>query len=160
MDGEEGQQPVVVSAFYRTKGIQNFKKKSPFKPFTGMEGNLSQTATRKKRPSATTTEIHHQKSVETGPAFTFSQSSDFGLGDTSIPDLGLNVELKSDISKSAGSQYFTPDDRKDELFGETNADLAFNKAFFDAGPVTKPNGCLTDIIAQIQSGLNSFLGFH
>ena len=28
LDGEEGQQPVVVSAFYRTKGIQNFKQKS------------------------------------------------------------------------------------------------------------------------------------
>ena len=37
--------------------------------------------------------------------------------------------------------------------------LAFNKAFYDAGPVTEPNGCLTDILAQIQSGLNSFLGF-
>ena len=157
LDGEEGQQPVVVSAFYRTKGIQNFKQKSPFKPFTGMEGNLSQTATRKQRPSATTAEIR-TKSVETGPAFTFNQSSDFGLGDTSIPNLGLNVELKSDISKSAGAQYFTKVET-DQLTGETTADLALNKAFYDAGPVTKPNGCLTDILAQIQSGLNSFLGF-
>ena len=158
LDGEEGQQPVVVSTFYRTKAVQNLKQKSPFKPFTGMEGNLRQTSTRKKRPSATVKEVE-KKTVETGPAFTFDQSVNFGLGDTQIPNLDLRIDLKSDLSKMAGSTFVAADDLQDELFGETNADLAFNKAFYDAGPVTKPNGCLTDILAQIQAGLNSFLGF-
>ena len=156
LDGEEGQQPVVVSCFYRTKAVQNLKQKSPFKPFTGMEGTLSQTSTRKKRPSATTTEIP-KKSVETGPAFNFEGGTAIDLqGNVDSP---FNVSLAFDSSKIGGAAYLKPDDLQDELFGETNSDLAFNKAFYDAGPVTKPNGCLTDILAQIQSGLNSFLGF-
>ena len=158
LDGEEGQQPVVVSCFYRTKAVQNLKEKMPFKPFTGMEGALSQTATRSKTPSAKVNEVP-KKTVETGPAFTFEENANFSLSDTGIPDLGLNVSLKSDISKYAGSVFVPADDKTDELFGYDNADAAFNKAFFDEGPVDGTNGCLTDIIAQIQSGLNSFLGF-
>ena len=157
LDGEEGQQPVVVSSFYRTKAVQNLKVKSPFKPFTGMEGALAQTSIRKKRPSAQVNPP--SENIEVAVPFTFTQSSSFGLGDTQIPDLGLNIELKSDLSKNPGSTFVPPDDKQDELFGETNADAAFNKAFYDAGPVTEPNGCLTDILAQIQSALNGFLGF-
>ena len=122
-----------------------------------MEGTLSQTSTRKKRPSATTNEIPTQR-VESGPAFNFDGVNQ--VLHRVIPKFQIfNVELKSDGSKIPGSTYSAPDDKQDELFGETNADLALNKAFYDAGPVTKPNGCLTDILAQIQSGLNSFLGF-
>ena len=156
LDGEEGQQPVVVSCFYRTKAVQNFREKSPFKPFTGMEGTLSQTSTRKKRPSATTTEIPRQR-VESGPAFNFEGVTALDLqGNVDSP---FSVSLAFDSSKIPGAAYLTPDDLQDELFYATNADLGLNKAFYDAGPVTKPNGCLTDILAQIQSGLNSFLGF-
>ena len=156
LDGEEGQQPVVVSCFYRTKAVQNLKIKSPFKPFTGMEGTLSQTSTRKKRPSATTNEIPTQR-VESGPAFNFDGGN--ALDTQGNVDSPFSVSLAFDGSKIPGAAYNTPDDKQDELFGETNADLALIKAFHDAGPVTKPNGCLTDILAQIQSGLNSFLGF-
>ena len=156
LDGEEGQQPVVVSCFYRTKAVQNLKQKSPFKPFTGMEGTLSQTSTRKKRPSATTKEIP-TKTVETGPAFNFEGGTAIDLqGNVDSP---FNVSLAFDSSKIGGASYLVADDLQDELFGENKADLGLNKAFYDAGPVTKPNGCLTDILAQIQAGLNSFLGF-
>ena len=155
LDGEEGQQPVVVSCFYRTKAVQNLKQKSPFKPFTGMEGTLSQTSTRKKRPSAQTTEIP-KKSVETGPAFNFDGGTKLDLQGNLDAPFGVT---EFSFSKSGGAVYTVPDDKQDELFYDTNADLAFNKAFYDAGPVSKPNGCLTDILAQIQSGLNSFLGF-
>lgn len=155
LDGEEGQQPVVVSCFYRTKAVQNLKQKSPFKPFTGMEGTLSQTSTRKKRPSAQTTEIP-KKSVETGPAFNFDGGTKLDLQGNLDAPFGVT---EFSFSKSGGAVYTVPDDKQDELFYATNADLAFNKAFYDAGPVSKPNGCLTDILAQIQSGLNSFLGF-
>ncbi len=156
LDGEEGQQPVVVSCFYRTKAVQNLKIKSPFKPFTGMEGNLSQSNTRKKVPSAQVKAP--SENIVTGVPFTFEGGTKLDLqGNIDSP---FNVTLKSNLSKSAGSSVTAADDRQDELFGENcNADAAFNKTFFDAGPVTKPNGCLTDIIAQIQSGLNSFLGF-
>ena len=92
LDGEEGQQPVVVSCFYRTKAVQNLKQKSPFKPFTGMEGNLSQTSTRKKRPSATTNEIPTQR-VESGPAFNFDQRQVHLIHRVNV-DSPFNVSLK------------------------------------------------------------------
>ena len=117
-----------------------------------MEGTLSQTSTRKKRPSATTNEIPTQR-VESGPTFNFDGGS--ALDTQGNVDSPFNVSLAFDGSKIPGA-HSAPDDKQDELFGETNADLAL-ATFYDAGPVTKPNGCLTDILAQIQSGLNSFL---
>ena len=126
LDGEEGQQPVVVSCFYRTKAVQNLKQKSPFKPFTGMEGTLSQTSTRKKRPSATTNEIPTQR-VESGPAFNFDGGN--ALDTQGNVDSPFNVSLAFDGSKIPGAAYSAPDDKQDELFGETNADLALAKHF-------------------------------
>lgn len=54
MDGEEAQQPVVVSCFYRNVSVKNNitpdlvakEKSSRFQPFTGMQGSLKATPTR------------------------------------------------------------------------------------------------------------------
>jgi hypothetical protein len=68
LDGEEAQQPVIVGCFYRNTSVQNLitpdliqkEKSSQFKPFTGMQGNLKNGATRQKAQETGTT-----KQVET-----------------------------------------------------------------------------------------------
>lgn len=63
LDGEEAQQPVIVGCFYRNTSVQNLitpelvqkEKSSQFKPFTGMQGNLKNGATRQKESGTGTT---------------------------------------------------------------------------------------------------------
>ena len=161
LDGEEGQQPVVVSTFYRTKAVQNLKVPTPFKAFSAMTGTLTQTPTRKKPPSESTSKEIPKKSAENGPAFTFKDNNaNQAWYNSSTGSLGLELDAKNYLGTGGGSEYVSNPLLSDELFGTPDlAEMGFNKAFFDAGPVTTSNGCLTDILAQIQSGLNSLLGF-
>ena len=65
-----------------------------------MEGTLSQTSTRKKRPSATTNEIPTQR-VESGPHLTLTKLNAFDTqGNVDSP---FNVSLAFDGSKIPGA---------------------------------------------------------
>ena len=129
LDGDEGQQPVVVGCFYRNKSVQNSitpeavkkEQSSQFKPFTGMQGNLQIGATR-------------QKASEQGT-------------------------VNNSTSGNAGSTYPKQDKVADQLFADDAATTSFLKKFQDAGPTQGSNGCGNNILAQITSALQSFIGF-
>lgn len=78
LDGEEAQQPVIVGCFYRNTSVQNLitpelvqkERSSQFKPFTGMQGNLKNGATRQKESGPGTT-----KQVETNASTNTSDNA-------------------------------------------------------------------------------------
>lgn len=159
LDGEEGQQPVVVSCFYRSKAVQNAKEPGPFKPFSGMKGNLKASATRIKAPETGVIKETEKNIVENGPSIKFSQNPEFGVGDSGL-DLSPDFNpLSTDTLNSSGSFRKIPGASSDELFYKDVGNLAFLKAFSDAGEVSGTNGCLTNILANITSALQGFIGF-
>jgi len=159
LDGEEGQQPVVVSCFYRSKAVENAKEPGPFKPFTGMQGNLKASATRIKAPATGVIKEAEKNTVESGSAIKFSQNPEFGIGDSGL-DLSPNFNpLTPDTGNSSGSFRKIPGASSDELFYKDVGNLAFLKAFNDAGEVSGSNGCLTNVLANITSALQGFIGF-
>ena len=136
LDGDEGQQPVVVGCFYRNASAKNLitpelvkkEKSSQFKPFTGMQGNLKSSATRQKAP-----------------------------GQGTIKEVGQNAS--NNTQNNAGSNYPQNQQASDQLFSDDAGTVNFFSKIDQAGPVQGSNGCGNNIIAQITGALQSFIKF-
>ena len=165
LDGEEGQQPVIVSAFYRSQAVKNDPEPGPFRPFTGMQGNLSPTPTRipkpedgvvKQPPTQTT-------SAGSGSAFTISQngpniSSNTGLGTNTNANQYTNISYSStaaDFSQFAGAlRGLGLELNTDRLYYDDVAAANFLSAF---KKVSNDNGCSENYISQIAGYLKGFV---
>lgn len=191
MDGEEAQQPVVVSCFYRNESVKNLidpdtlkkEKSSQFKPFTGMQGNLSATATRMKPPETGTVQkpetVTNAGSNTPPVSFTqnndidfssaFAANKDFGASYAFNTDLNLGIStdinspnyssIFSNTANSAGSIFNNPEFAVDKLFSKSAANASFLKQFQTPGPVQSENGCENNFIAEMQATLQSFIQF-
>lgn len=193
LDGEEAQQPVVVSCFYRNDSVQNLitpellekEKSSQFKPFTGMQGNLSATSTRMKPPDKGTVQkpptVTNAGSDQAAVSFTqnnqidfsdaYAANKDFASPYTFNADLNLGIgtdinspnysSIFSDTNSAAGSIFNNPDISYDKLFSGSLANAGFLKQFSSeaVGPVQSENGCENNFIAEMQATLQSFVKF-
>lgn len=157
LDGEEAQQPVVVSCFYRNTSVQNLitpeliqqEKSSQFRPFTGMQGSFSASSTRSKKRDTATTQTPPTNTVASGPAVTF------GVDTSGV--IGLSSDFSPLSPGSTGSVWNSSTTVSDRLFYDDQSSLAFLKAFSDAGDVKNDNGCQTNFLADIQSALQGFM---
>lgn len=189
LDGEEAQQPVVISCFYRNESVKNLitpeliskEKSSQFQPFTGMQGSLSATATRIKAPKPGQVQKPDQvtNAGSDSPAMTIEKNADVDFSDafnankdfnsTYAFNTDLNLGLSTpgspnysavfDPSSSAGAAFSAPQFSPDKLFADTAANAAFLKQFQTPGPVSGDNGCENNFLAEMQATLQSFIGF-
>lgn len=154
LDGDDGQQPVIIGLLYRSDGAKNLQtedvvskeKSSQFKPFTGHPGNNPPSTQRNIRDDkvidqSATTQERNEQSSETPPVskdttdVAFSTNNGFNNG--VIPNRDIIAGVFKDISASS-----------------TNAILAA----FGARPAwVKPNGCENNLIGQITQALQDFI---
>jgi hypothetical protein len=157
LDGDDGQQPVVIGLLYRSDGVKNLQtedvvtkeKSSRFKPFTGHPGNNPPNTQRnirgeKEIDQNATTEERNQQSAETT-----SVSKD-SITDTAFSaDFGFNFGEIPNRDILAGTFKNIP------AFSTNAIGAAFSKrpAF------VKTNGCQNNLIGQITQGLQDFIAF-
>lgn len=159
LDGEEGQQPVIMSCFYRTQAVQNAKEPGPFKPFTGMKGNFKTGSTRQYAGQSGTVNQVNQNTVDSGSAFTMQSNPQFGVAEIGSLDVSPDFSpLTPNTQNIAGSNFSYEGAVVDQLFMEDASLLSFFKPFKDAGPITGSNGCGDNILSQLTNTLQSFIG--
>ena len=165
LDGDDGQQPVVIGLLYRSEGVKNLitedviakERSSQFKPFTGNPNPPStQRNARKDKEIDQTATTEERNNQETPPidSETEEQLKLEGKDITQIAfstDLGLNIAGVK-VDKQVG----------DKIVGlfEDNASAstqAILKAVGDRPAFIKPNGCENNLIGQITQGLQDFI---
>ncbi len=163
LDGEDAQQPVVMSCFHRTPAVVNVPNPNPFQAFTGKKGNLSSGATRNKQQAKGDIK-EPSKIVEDTVSFTsddqllqtaFNSDTDFGIG--SVGGSNYSSVFSSDSTLNLGSTFGTPNVPTDQLYYDDAAHLAFLKNF--ELPVQGSNGCEDNLISQISSAIEGFVAF-
>ena len=167
LDGEDAQQPVLMSCFYRSPAVVNVPGGNPFQPFSGSTGNLSATkgATRQKQQSdgkigEPPKEVPEENKVKfTSDSATlktaFDTTTDLGIG--SVYGVNYSKAFAPDFKLNLGSAFGLADIPTDVLFADDQAELAFMKEF--ELPVKSDNGCQDNIIAQITAQIRSFINF-
>jgi hypothetical protein len=161
LDGDDGQQPVVIGLLHRSDGVKNLQtedvikkeKSSRFKPFTGHPGNNPQTTQRNIRGEKgidqnTTTEERNTQSAETTPltpdqlnqSYTYKPSEGIFDSNNNAVDIP-NRDILAGVLKDVPSF-------------STNA---IGAAFTRRDPFIKPNGCQNNLIGQITQGLQNFI---
>lgn len=159
LDGEEGQQPVIMSCFYRTQAVQNSKEPGPFKPFTGMKGNFKNGLTRQYAGQNGTVNEVSRNTVDSGSAFTMQSNPQFGVAEVGSLDVSPDFSpLTPNTQNIAGSNFSYEGVIVDQLFMEDASLGAFFKPFKDVGPITSSNGCGDNILSQLTNTLQSFIG--
>lgn len=159
LDGEEGQQPVIMSCFYRTQAVKNSKEPGPFKPFTGMKGNFKNGLTRQYAGQKGTVNQVNQKTVDSGSAFTMQSNPQFGVANPNSLDVSPNFSpLTPNTQNNVGSNFSYEGVIVDQLFMEDASLGAFLKPFKDSGPIQSSNGCGDSILSQLTNVLQSFIG--
>lgn len=162
LDGEEAQQPVIMSCFHRSAATVNVKDPDPFKPFTGSKGPYAKSgsgasqATRTKTQEKGATKPVEEKLGsgslwEMGSNFEFSTDLDLDL-DAGFAGIGTKTDhLAGAVWSNA---YNLP---ADQLFYDDQAELGFLGIIDEAGEVTNDNGCGDNILAQITASLQAFI---
>jgi hypothetical protein len=154
LDGDDGQQPVVIGLLYRSDGVKNLQtedvvtkeKSSKFKPFTGHPGN---------NPPSTQRNIRGEKEIDqadpkNSPKETTPVPKDLvNLAYTT--DLGFNIDGVP-VAPQLGDQIAGV--FKDIPASSTNA---IGAAFTRQPAFIKPNGCQNNLIGQITQGLQDFI---
>lgn len=143
LDGEDAQQPVIVSCLYRNESTQNFitedflkkEKSSQFKPFTGHQGPLLQgpTQIREKNPA-----VQQEPTDAADPAVGIQTSSIVGDPVQSIREAN-KPGADQLIRKSLATQQFT-------LKG---CEIK----------VVRENGCNDNVIGKISKVIQDFIAF-
>lgn len=147
LDGDDGQQPVVVGLLYRSDGVKNLidektiakDKSSSFKSFTGHPGNNIPSTQRSSRvdkpidPAGPPTETPPLSKIDS--AFAYNSGLDFG-----IPSL-------------SGTKIY-PQFGDRLIFDPASVWAVAKKADIT---VTLPNGCQNNFIGQITQGLQDFM---
>lgn len=162
LDGEEAQQPVIMSCFHRSPMVENIDNPQPFQPFTGSKGAYatsggsgpSQASRVKSAPEGTTQETDEKLGSEN--FFQMSSGIDFATAASLDLDPGF-TGLGPEFLSQAGSTYEGAFSPSDTLFSDDMAELAFVKGLGDAGKVPTDNGCGDNILAQITEKLQSFI---
>jgi hypothetical protein len=155
LDGDDGQQPVIIGLLYRSDGVKNLQtedvvakeKSSRFKPFTGHPGN---------NPPSTQRNIRGAKEIDQAnpnesPKETTPVPKDLNLAYTT--DLGFNIDGVS-VTPQFGDKLAGV--FKDIPASSTQAVAA---AFTTRDAFVKPNGCQNNLIGQITQGLQDFIAF-
>jgi hypothetical protein len=159
LDGDDGQQPVIIGLLYRSDGVKNLQtedviakeKSSQFKPFTGHPGNNPPSTQRnirgeKEIDQNATTEERNTQSAETTPVpkdqlTTLAYTTDLGFNIDGVP---VTPQLGDKIAGVF----------KDIPSSSTNA---IGAAFTKQPAFVKPNGCQNNLIGQITQGLQDFI---
>ena len=143
LDGEDAQQPIIVGCLYRNESTVNFatpeflekEKSSQFKPFTGLQGPLTQgpTQIREKNPA-----VQQEPTDAADPSVGIQTSS--MVGDP-VPAVREQNKPGGDqlIRKSLATQQFT-------LKG---AELK----------IVRENGCNDNLIGKIGKVIQDFIAF-
>lgn len=164
LDGEDAQQPVVMSCFHRTPAVVNIPNPNPFQPFTGKKGNLSSGATRNKQQDKGDIK-EPPKNVETAVSFTsndqllqtsFGVDTDFTIGSVDAPNYSSVFSYDSELN--LGSVFGKPNVPRDQLYYDDSAHLSFLKNF-EYPPVRGSNGCEDNLISQISAAIEGFVAF-
>ena len=166
LDGDDGQQPVVLGLLYRSDGVKNLmtddviakEKGSQFKPFSGNPNppkTQRDTIKEKEIDLGATTEERNNKSTLPITAVTAEQLTLEGkdINELSFStDLGLNID---------GVQIYQ------QQFGDKIAGVFKNnpaaslssmmQQFNTQPPFVTPNGCENNLIGQITQGLQNFI---
>ena len=165
LDGEDAQQPVLMSCFHRTPAVVNVPNGDPFQPFTGSKGTLSvdKGSTRSKmqptakigEPSKTIPKDVEFKSNNDNLKRAFREDTDFGIGSVGGTNYSSVFAPNNDLN--LGSTFGAPNIISDVLFSDSMAELGFLKNFED--PVECDNGCQQNIISQITTQIQNFTKF-
>lgn len=159
LDGEEAQQPVVMSCFHRSPMVVNIQNPNPFEPFTGSKGNFKNgpQATRNKKPSDGILKEVPESTNSGGPAVTMSSNQQFGVDTTGSLNLSPDFNpLSTNTSNQAGSTFSSQNIPQDQLFYDEMGESAFLSQFES---VQGENGCGNNILSQITAALQSFIKF-
>lgn len=164
LDGDEAQQPVIMSCFHRSPAVVNVANPNPFEPFTGFKGPFAtgaQATRQKQQPPAPINPT--PTSFGSGPQVTMSSNPSFGTAEPESLDLSPGfAPLGTNQSVNAGSNYGLSGigtANPDTLFYKTKAELIFFHQFDIQPPVKGDNGCNNNIIAQITETLQNFIKF-
>lgn len=138
LDGDDGQQPVVVGVLHRNESVKNFpeeKIKDQLRPFTGHSGTLKQQATQIRR---------QEKGVQGAPTTSSSPIPNVTKVTEILPK---NTPTSRDATKPGADQA-------------VRQDLA-TQQFGDEGSITitRENGCTDNLIGKISQELNNFIQF-
>ena len=164
LDGEDAQQPVVMSCFHRTPAVVNVPNPNPFQAFTGKKGNLSSGATRNKQQGKGDIK-EPSKTIENPVSFTsndqllqtaFNSSTDFGIG--SVGGSNYSSVFSDNSTLNLGSVFGKPNIPLDQLYYDDAAHTSFLKNF-QFPPVQGSNGCEDNLISQISSAIEGFVSF-
>jgi hypothetical protein len=166
LDGEEAQQPVIMSCFYRSPMVENIPNPNPFEPFAGAptSGPLgggdpkrrSQSTRNKRQDDGVAKEIDEK--IGEGSQFEMFANPLFGAATTKSLDLSPGfAPITTDTSSKAGAIFGAPNIPRDQLFYDEKAEVAFLSAFDKVGNVETDNGCGNNILSQITNTLQSFI---
>lgn len=161
LDGDEAQQPVVMSCFHRSPMVVNVDNPNPFDAFPGSKGPFATGgATREIRNSEGILK-EPPKSTGSGPALQMESNLNFGTDDLSSLDLDpgfIPISSSSTFDLTGSIFEQTPSDLKDTLFFGDKAELLFLKRFEDK-EIKGDNGCSDNLISQITATIQNFMKF-
>ncbi len=137
LDGDDGQQPVVVGCLHRNESVKNFPSESikdQLRPFTGHSGPLKQAATqiRKQNPG-----VQSQPTTSSAPVAGVASTSSVGPLPASTREEnkpGADQAIREDLA----SQQFAAE-------GEVC--------------ITRENGCNDNLIGKISKIIQEFIQF-
>lgn len=146
LDGEEAQQPVIVSTFYKNPNVDKVENPTGYDPFSGPKKDPSLSVSGNPGGTPPYTRIPISKSGKL-PKIDKNLGSGSGLdyGKTTVTD--------------AGSFFESPAPIIDELFSNDASNAGFLAKFDVLEEVTGENGCGDNILAKIQAILTSFTNF-
>jgi hypothetical protein len=156
LDGDDGQQPVIIGLLYRSDGVKNLQtedvvakeKSSRFKPFTGHPGN---------NPPSTQRNIRGAKEIDQANPNGSSKET------TPVPKDLVNLAYTTDLGFNIDGVSVTPQfgDKLAGVFKDIPASStqAVAAAFTTRDAFVKPNGCQNNLIGQITQGLQDFIAF-
>ena len=159
LDGEEAQQPVVMSCFHRSPVVENVPNPNPFQSFSGSQGNLlrGNQFTRNKIQDDGTAK-RTDENFGPGPQFEMFANPEFGAGTTKSLDLSPGfAPLTSDTSGKAGATFGNPKIPRDQLFYDEKGEAALLWEIDKLGNIETDNGCGNNILSQITNALQTFI---
>jgi hypothetical protein len=154
LDGDDGQQPVVIGLLYRSDGVKNLQtedvvkkeRSSQFKPFTGHPGN---------NPPSTQRNIRGEKEIDQADPNNSPKET------TPVPKDLVNLAYTTDLGFNIDGVPVTPQlgDKIAGVFKNIPASStnAIGAAFTKQPAFIKPNGCQNNLIGQITQGLQDFI---
>ncbi len=154
LDGDDGQQPVIIGLLYRSDGVKNLQtedvvakeRSSRFKPFTGHPGN---------NPPSTQRNIRGEKEIDQADPNNSPKET------TPVPKDLVNLAYTTDLGFNIDGVSVTPQfgDKLAGVFKDIPASStqAVAAAFTKQPAFIKPNGCQNNIIGQITQALQDFI---